>query len=136
MTGFVLTLRWRTSPAMACDAWKRDSVQFAPTDTVDDVRARLAAARGSTAELAADYDPELWLCDENDVLTTPLDAPDILEWTPSTCARVLTERHDNQRRKAVMVFTLPPAATGPPPGSAAVPVSTQRALSARASSAD
>ncbi len=121
MAGFVVAFRWRTSPGLPRDQWKRDSAQFAPSDTVGDLRRRLAPLCGSTAELAADNDPELWLCDEKEVLTQRVDALDILEWTPATCPRVLLERHYNSRRVAVLVFTFPPAAA-PLPAPAAVAV--------------
>jgi hypothetical protein len=128
MTGFVLALRWRTSPAMARDAWKRDSAQFAPTDTVGDVRARLAAARGSTADLAADFDPELWLCDdEGRPATQQATRPStILRWTCTTCPSALRDSQENGEPVAVFVFTFPLAATVAPFAAPAVSVRARR----------
>jgi hypothetical protein len=113
----VLAFRWRTSALAPQPQWKRDTAQFAGKETVGDVRARLAVTRGSSADLAADIDPELWLCDDNETPTQRQDAPDLLEWTPATCPRALFERHASGRRKAVLVFTFPPliAAAVPAP---------------------
>ena len=85
---------------------------FASNETVDEVRARLAVARGSTEDDAATVGPELWLCDaatEAPTVRTD-DAPKrILEWTRATCAPALFECHPGGARKAVLVFTFPPA---------------------------
>ena len=107
----VLAFRWRTNALAPQPQWKRGTAQFAVNETVDDLRRRLALTCGSSADLATDMDPELWLCDENETPMQRVDAPDLLEWTPETCPPALFERHQSGRRKAVLVFTFPPASS-------------------------
>ena len=103
----VLAFRWRTSALAQPPQWKRGTAQFAASETVDDVRARLAVARGSSADLAADADPELWLCDEDGAPTRrELVRPSILlAWTPATCPRSLVQLHPNGEPQAILLFT-------------------------------
>jgi hypothetical protein len=107
----VVVFRWRTSTLAPPEQWKRGTEEWA-SGTVDTLRRPIGLSCGSSADLAADVDPELWLCDESETPTERVNAPDALEWTPATCPRLLFERHPSGRRKAVLLFTFPPS---PPP---------------------
>ena len=112
----VLGFRWRTSDAPGAPQM-RGTTQFLPNETVDDMRCRLAHARGSSAAATATAaGPELWLCndDEEETPTTRQAAPEILDWVPTTSPTLLFERHASRRRKAVILFTFPPATTAAP----------------------
>ena len=106
----VLAFRWRTSALAQPVQWKRGTEEWA-MGTVDALRARLAVARGSSADLAADADPELWMCDEEGAPTRreAVRASVLLAWTPATCPRSLVQPHPNGEPQAVLLFTFPPA---------------------------
>ena len=110
----MLAFRWRTSALAQPKQWKRDTAQFAANETVGDVRRRLALTCGSSADVAADADPELWLCDEEGapVRREAVRASVLLAWTPATCARDLFVAHANGEPRAVLVFTFPPHVAG------------------------
>ena len=114
-----LPLRWRTAPDEAPTAWRTDSTAW--TGTVADVRRALAPTCGSDVALAAEYAPELWLCDESGALSKPkppVGPARLLTWTNTTCgdARLL-DRYANGTRKAFVLFTFPPADASAAPSS-------------------
>ena len=127
----MLGFRWRTSDAPGVPQL-RGSTVFLPNETVDTLRRRLALECGSSAAVAAAAaGPELWLCndDEEETPTTRQAAPEILDWVPTTSPTLLFERHASRRRKAVILFTFPPATTAAPaPAALAASVRDPRAF--------
>ena len=108
----VLAFRWRTSALAPQTQWKRGTEEWA-SGTVDALRVRLAVARGSSADLAADVDPELWLCDDDGAPTKrePVRTSALLAWTPATCPRTLVHPHPNGEPQAILLFTFPPVSS-------------------------
>ena len=107
----VVAFRWRTSATAPPAQWKRGAHEWT-SGTLADLRRALAPTCGSAAELAADYDPSLWVSDRNgNVAPEPEDiaADVLLSWTPTTCTGELFTRHANGRPRAVLLFTFPPA---------------------------
>jgi len=107
----VVAFRWRTSAAAQPAQWKRGTHEWV-SGTLDDLRRALAPTCGSTAELAADHDPQLWACDHSgNVAPEREDIPAdvLLSWTPATCPPELFRPHENGRPRAVLLFTFPPA---------------------------
>jgi len=114
MASTVIAFRWRTSADEPLDQWRRGSEEW-QGGTVDALRRRLAPMCGSTVALASVHDPELWQCDEEGHPVARQDATGILEWLPADAPAILWERHANRQRKAVLVFTFPPAETAAEP---------------------